>query len=187
MYSLVARKYGYSAFAVEPEPAHSAFLQRNEDTFGTVLALAFSDAPGALPLYYQKANPGATSLYSDDNYTRGKGVVPVDTFSNAVLEGRVGDPIDIRMVKIDVEGLESQVVKGMAGFLHAGFRPDIWCEVRGDRSGRNGGSFRTVCSMLADFGYRPTEYTKGTFAEVDDASLAERAVFDLLFRSTPVI
>ena len=185
MYSLVAREYGYATFVVEPEPDHNAFLQRNESTFGSVLPLAFSDAPGSLPLYYLKSNPGATSLYPHPAYMRGENVVPVETFSNAVLQGRLGDPSAIRIVKIDVEGLESRVVNGMSGFLATGARPDIWCEVRGDRSARNGGSYRRVSSTLADFGYSPTQYNEGTYTGVDETDLADRTVFDLLYRSTP--
>jgi FkbM family methyltransferase len=181
VYSLIARKHGYDAVAIEPEPAHGAFLKRNEETFGKVLELAFSDAAGALPLYYERKNPGATSLFPAPSYIQGEGVVPVQTFSAAASQGALGDPTKIRLVKIDVEGFEAKVVAGMSDFLHSGIKPDIWCEVRGDRSDRNGGSYREVRRILSAFGYVARELRDGRDVQVPEEVLANRGVFDLLF------
>jgi FkbM family methyltransferase len=185
LYTLVARRHGFATAVVEPEPRHSAFLQRNETIFGTVLPIALSDHTGSLPLYYEPANPAATSLFPCQGYTRGDGVVPVRTFSEIAARGDLGDLARISLVKIDVEGLEGEVVAGMCDALRSGWRPDIWCEVRGDRSGRNGGSYRTVREALRAFGYVARELKNGRDRAVHEDDLAQRAVFDLLFTPTP--
>jgi len=184
MYTLVARACGLNTVAIEPEPAHSAFLLRNEQTFGTVLPIALSDAAGTLPLFYEASNPGATSLVPSAGFARSSALVPVQTFSETVAQLGLAGSKTIRLVKIDVEGLEANVVKGMAAYLDSGPRPDIWCEVRGDRSGRNGGSFRDVCRELSRFGYHPSELRGGQETLFNDKELAARSVFDLLFTCT---
>jgi FkbM family methyltransferase len=181
MYALVARRHGFSTVVVEPEPRHGAFLARNAAAYGKVLALALSDRPGALPLYYQADNPGATSLVPCPSYVKSERLVPVRTFAALAAAGEFGELRAVRLVKIDVEGLEAAVVAGMCGALATGWRPDIWCEVRGDRSGRNGGSYREVRATLAAFGYRARELDHGRDLALDEAELSRRTVFDLLF------
>jgi len=181
LYALVARRQGFNTVVVEPEPRHSAFLQRNEAVFGKVLPIALSDRPGALPLYYEAANPAATSLLPCPGYVRGEGVVPVNTFSEIASRGDLGELSKIRLIKIDVEGLEGEVVSGMADALRGDWRPDIWCEVRGDRSGRNGGSYRNVREFLGAFGYVARELKDGCDISLDEDDLAQRMVFDMLF------
>jgi FkbM family methyltransferase len=181
-YALIARQHGFNTVVVEPEPRHSDFLQRNEHVFGTVLPIAFSDRAGSLPLYYEAHNhSGATSLFPSPSYVRGEGVVPVHTFSEIAARGDLGDLSKIRLIKIDVEGLEAEVVAGMVDPLRGGWRPHIWCEVRGDRSGRNGGSYRAVRDTLSAFGYVARELKDGRDVALDEQELANRMVFDLLF------
>jgi FkbM family methyltransferase len=181
VYALVARYHGFNTVVVEPEPRHSAFLQRNEEVFGTVLPIALSDKAGALPLYYEATNPAATSLFPCPSYVRSEGVVPVHTFSEIAARGDLGELSKVRLIKIDVEGLEAELVAGMEEALNSGWRPDIWCEVRGDRSGRNGGSYRKVRESLCTFGYVARELKDGTDIALDEEDLAQRTVFDLLF------
>ena len=181
LYALVARRAGFDTIVVEPEPRHSAFLERNAHVFGQVLPMAFSDCAGALPLYYEADNPGATSLFPSPSYIRGEGTVPVRTFSEVAAGGDIGDLSKIRLVKIDVEGFETQVVAGMGDALRSGWRPHIWCEVRGDGSGRNGGSYRKVREDLAGFGYVAHELKDGCDVALNEIDLARRSVFDLLF------
>lgn len=181
-YALVARRHGFNTVVVEPEPRHSAFLKRNEHVFGTVLPIAFSDRAGALPLYYEPHNhSGATSLFPCPSYVRSDGVVPVHTLSEIAARGDLGEVSKIRLIKIDVEGLEAEVVAGMVDALRSGWRPHLWCEVRGDRSGRNGGSYRKVRETLSAFGYAARELKDGRDLALDENELAQRSVFDLLF------
>lgn len=181
MYSLVAREARLQTYLVEPEPRHAKFLARNEELFGHVIVAALSDQPGALPLYYDPNNPGATSLMAGSHSVRQAGTVPVMTFSDLVADGALGDAGRIRLVKVDVEGFEEKTIGGMTAFLEQGHRPDIWCEVRGDLSTRNGGSYRAVRSLLAPFGYTALDGMSETPRILDEAELPRRGVFDLLF------
>ncbi len=181
LYSYIARLHGYATYMVEPEPMHAAFLERNAATLGRLISAALSDRNGALPLYYQDGNSGATSLVPAKGYKQGSGCVCVRTFSGLAADGAFGDPRRISLVKIDVEGEESATVAGMREFLDAGHRPAIWCEVRGDASGRAGGSYRTVVEILEAYDYAPVEYLAGEARAVELPALAARTVFDLLF------
>lgn len=181
MYTLLARHAGMSTVAVEPEPQHAGFMQRNAAVFGTVLPVAFSDQAGDLPLYYHHANPGATSLLPLSSYERGAKSVPVRTFSEAAAAGDLGDPAAITLVKVDVEGFEAEVVAGMSEYLASGHRPHIWCEVRGDRAGRAPGSHRRVMELLMAGGYRTFDPQSDFLPIADSAHVADRKVFDLLF------
>jgi FkbM family methyltransferase len=183
VYALIARLNGFKTFLVEPEPTHARFLTANAATLGRVLTMALSDQPGQMPLYYQEANSGATSLVPSKGFKKGSGVVPVRTFSSLVDDGTFDDPAAISLIKVDVEGAESQTIAGMRDFLSGGHRPAIWCEVRGDRSGRAPGTYREVAALLKPFGYEPMEYLGGTRKDVDFPALASRSVFDLLFEA----
>jgi FkbM family methyltransferase len=181
MYALVARHYGFNTIAVEPEPRHAAFLERNAAVYGKVLSVALSDEPGALPLYFDAANPGATSLFADPSYAKSENVVPVRTFTDLAAQGEFGDTKLLRLIKIDVEGFETNVIAGMEGLFASGVRPHVWCEVRGDLSPRNGGSFRHVCRILSSYGYQFSELRNGRSSTPELQGFAERGYFDLLF------
>jgi FkbM family methyltransferase len=184
-YSLLAREAGLRAICFEPEPQFVDYLSRNRGIFGDVFGIALSNEEGALPLYHYPGNWGASSLVPVPGCTRAAATVPVKTFSSAAAEGHLGDPDRISLVKIDVEGAEAATVAGMTKFLSSGHRPDIWCEVRGNRTDRAQGSFARVRSLLKPFGYSALDVTEETAGKAApaDAVLRSRGVFDLLFRA----
>jgi hypothetical protein len=112
-------------------------------------------------------------------------VVAVSTFSNFALDGRLGDPSEIDLVKIDVEGAEEGMVRGMLDFLSKGHRPDIWCEVRGQSAKRSPGSYAAVRSMLDPLGYTMFDAPERGDPQPcpDESIFASRSVFDALFRA----
>ena len=184
-YSLLAREAGLNVIAFEPEPSFAEFLQRNENVFGKVFAVALADKNETLPLYVLPGNSGASSLVPHQGCELSDAIVPVSTFSDFALDGRLGDPSQIDLVKIDVEGAEEATVRGMTAFLAAGHRPDIWCEVRGNRAQRAHGSAAAVREMLEPFGYAmldaPEHGEPGPCPS--DEVLLSRRVFDALFRA----
>jgi len=188
-YSLLAREAGLEAICFEPEPQFADYLQRNSAVFGQVFPVALSDRGGSLPLYYSRGNSGATSLVPKKWSTRSAATVPVRTFSSLALDGELGDPTKIALVKIDVEGAEAATVQGMMEFLSAGHRPDIWCEVRGNSASRAQGSFALVRSCLQEFGYSTFDApdTAAPRPTPGDEVLASRRVFDLLFRAESAV
>lgn len=181
MYALIARSAGFDTFVVEPEPSHADFLRRNEDVFGKVHAIGLSDNRGSLPLFYEAGNTGATSFVKTAMSQELGDGVPVEVFAEVAAKGGFGLESEISLLKIDVEGHEVEMVNGLRAFLAKGHRPVIWCEVRGDRSGRRGGSFRPVIAALSEFGYIILDPERWTETSADDPDLADRQVFDLLF------
>lgn len=187
IYCLLAGELGFETVAVEAEPVHSAFLERHGDLFGTVCAVAAGDVAGAADFFVALENPGASSLVFEKN----------DVASSSIYEERVQvsvkrldelfntlphDPSAIELLKIDVEGHEESVVRGLSGFFDAGHRPAIWCEVRGPQSGRAPSSHREVAEFLATYGYRPYRFDKTPRPFDADSDVPQ--VFDLLF-TTP--
>lgn len=184
-YSLLAREAGLKVFAFEPEPSFARFLERNESVFGRVFAVALADKNESLPLYVVPGNSGASSLVPQPGCVLLDATVPVSTFSDYGLDGRLGDPSRIDLVKIDVEGAEEAAVRGMTAFLAEGYRPDIWCEVRGYAAHRSSGSAVAVRNLLEPFGYAmfdAPEHGEPTPFPSDEI-LASRQVFDALFRA----
>jgi FkbM family methyltransferase len=184
-YSLLAREAGLNAVAFEPEPSFAQFLQRNESVFGHAFAVALADKDDRLPLYILPGNSGASSLVPQPDCELLDSTVSVRTFSEFALDGRLGDPSHIDLVKIDVEGAEEATVRGMKPFLAAGHRPDIWCEVRGNRARRARGSATAVREMLEPLGYTmfdaPEHGEPGPFPS--EEVFSSRSVFDALFRA----
>ena len=187
IYGYLAKKEtGCETCLFEPEPAHLAFLRRNGHVFDRVSGVALSDRSGEQDLFV-----------GDERHLTGSSLVMSDRgwdacdYSHAVrvecrrLDEIMGDAewIDrIRLAKIDVEGAEEAVVRGMEGLL-ARNRFDIWCEVRGEQSDRNPGSYARVCGYLEARGYRPYTYDGYCLREFTQQDV--RRVFDLLFLQRP--
>ena len=183
-YSLIAQEAGLKSICFEPEPQLADYLERNRLIFGQIFPVALSDRCGDLPLYYFPRNAGATSLVPRKWTKRASATVPVKSFSQLALGGELGDPAKISLVKIDVEGAEAATVRGMIEFLSAGYRPDIWCEVRGNKTVRSQRSYALVRDALQEFGYLTLDApeTDAPGPAPADEILDMRADFDLLFR-----
>jgi len=94
--------------AVEPEPRNAAKLRGNvaANGFGnvTVLEKAASDTPGTLSLHI--ADLGENHSVADLGY--GRGTVSVEAVR---LDDAITGPV--RLIKVDVEGYEAQVLAGL--------------------------------------------------------------------------
>ena len=107
---------------------------------------------------------------------------PVRTFAEIAASGVFGSLDDVQLIKIDVEGAEVEAIEGMSDvFANRNFRPDIWCEVRGDTAGRAPGSYRKVRELLARHGYIAHDLKNGCDQPLDEHDLSTRVVYDLLF------
>ena len=188
IYSLLAKRLGFTTYLFEPEPGHYAFLKRNDYIFGNVSNNALSDFSGEADFYISKAvDPGASSLVggpvdqSDSIYERSE-KVSVEKFDDFV-EKSIIDKSNIRLIKIDVEGNEFNTLNGMVNYL-TDFKPFIWCEVRGAKSGRAKNSYKKVRNLLNKFGYNPYRFVKNQFVYLDEDIQTMPQVFDLLFINT---
>ncbi|MBI3446804.1 MAG: FkbM family methyltransferase [Magnetospirillum sp.] len=128
-------------YAFEPDPQVFACLERNIVVNGLSdkvmpFALALGDHEGTARLVHKECgNSGATQFAAGPGTTR---LQRLDT----VLAGI--DRLDV--VKIDVEGMEREVIEGSSGLLSR-FQPDLYVEVLDDD--RLGGIER----ILEPFGY----------------------------------
>jgi FkbM family methyltransferase len=115
--------------AFEPNPSLWPALERN-------IALnpgrriechrvGLSDVAADLPLYnIDNGNLGLATFSSDDQYDKPLQAVTMARVEKA--DDLLGD-IEVRAVKIDVQGFEPQVLRGMSGIL-ARCRPVVWAE-----------------------------------------------------------
>ncbi len=102
--------------AFEPEPRNFALLQRNVvlNSFSHVAChqMAIGARSSAATLHLSGANLGAHSLM--DKQDLGDGItVPLKTLVDALAN----ESRPLRMIKIDIQGLEMDVLKGMEGRL----------------------------------------------------------------------
>jgi FkbM family methyltransferase len=160
-YSLLARAVNPSiaVTSIEPNPRHAAVL---EETFARngadirIVHAALADEAGTVELSLR----GGLSSIQSDRWEPGSATVPVHamTFDKLVVE-----PPDL--VKIDVEGAELRVLRGMASTLSQR-STTIFCEVAPANLG-------AVVELLAGHGYEVVELPGQRLIERGDSSKAE--------------
>ena len=128
---VAARRVGPTgeAYAFEPLPANVEQIQANTaanklDNL-TIIPSAVGDQEGTATLYIDAHPGGATLSIDDSSGVGGQMGVEVVRIDDLVVTGRCRPP---DVVKIDVEGLEPAVLRGMASTL-AEHRPVVICEV----------------------------------------------------------
>ena len=182
-YSYLTKKFcKCEVFVFEPEPNHNEYLNRNNHLFDRIFKIAISDNTGETDFYVgDDDNLGGSSLVmgargmQDSKYSH---LIKIKTqrLDNMGFEDSILDRI--KLVKIDVEGAEASVIKGMEGLL-ARYNFDIWCEVRGDNSDRNPGSYKVTIDLLNRFGYQPFIYNGKKIQKFSPKHIKQ--VFDILF------
>jgi FkbM family methyltransferase len=177
LYSLYAKSLGYRTVLFEPEPKHAQFLMRNSALFGLVYPIALSNVDGVSELHIHSTNSGGSSLFSRPMIYSRSVTVKTSSFSHAIELSQIS-PSDISFVKIDVEGAEFFTVLGMCEFLKNGWRPQIWCEVRG---GGHYGHYRHVCEFLQGFDYIPFIFDGRALKQPQFEHLESIPTFDFLF------
>lgn len=149
----------------EPNPACVAFVRRlvaaNNFRDATVVPFGLSDAPRTLDLFARREDPTDSSatvvpdLYvTQETWARTPvALLPGDDAVAALRIGRVG------VIKIDVEGAELEVIRGLQGTLRA-HRPSVICELLPSYSpGQKRWAFRqprtdAVVDTMRSLGYR---------------------------------
>ena len=113
------------AVAIEPDPRNLDVLRRNLAVNGlsekvSVIEAAASSSRGEMILHRDAKNLGAHSLEPGYVMTPGEArSVRVDTLDNLVANAGLASAA-VTFVKIDVEGHEQEVVRGMAKLLRTG-------------------------------------------------------------------
>jgi FkbM family methyltransferase len=139
-----------TVIAFEPDPEMFAALRNNVTANGKsrveLHQAALSSGEGLLTLRRSALNRGDNRLQAEPGGA-GSVKVPVTTLDR-MLEGR---PVDL--VKMDVQGWEGAVLKGMNKCLKASRPPQIHLEICPYLLARAGSSFAEVHHHLADHGY----------------------------------
>ncbi len=139
--------------AIEPDPRLRSLLERNLRVNGvarwTTLPLAVGARPGTgrlSPRRGYEGNAGAQQVVPVDVGAEGPSVT-IDTLDR--LLGGLGLPTadDVRLVKLDIEGMELEALHGARHLLEAQ-QPDIVVEAAGDAA------HAAVSSLLEHYGYR---------------------------------
>jgi FkbM family methyltransferase len=119
-------------YALEPVAGTYASLRANVALNGTALQIAAGGAETVAPLYGRATdNTGIASLRA--TVTRWSGVdprsasdVPVRTLDSVLSRS---DLSRLRAIKIDVEGYEAEVLRGLEPVFERGLRPELIVEV----------------------------------------------------------
>lgn len=137
--------------AFEPMPDVRECLRRNLELnrFSSVevVGSAVGAEPGRVTLNRVEGGSGRTSRYVDG--AAGSLEVPVTT-----LDLYFRDKPPPGLLKIDVEGMELQVLLGSRGLLASGTAPVVVFEAGTDLLAAAGTSYRVLVSLLAERGYR---------------------------------
>lgn len=148
--------------AIEPHPGNFEALQENIERNGidaTAIQAAASDTSGSLKLASGKDGPGAGTA----NVAADSGMeVDSRRIDELVDGGEIPCP---DVVKIDVEGAEMDVLKGMSRILDEAEIRSLYVEVHPEAWHRD--------SSISDFGYNPSDVPdflkeKGYSVEVFD-------------------
>jgi FkbM family methyltransferase len=145
---------GGEVHALEPVPATLRALERNRELNGftnvRTAGLALSDGEGTLQLGVEAAGHGS------GGYTSGGALETVTVRSStldAFAQATLGDS-PVRLLKIDVEGHEPEVLAGGGSFLRAPNRPDIvLVEVSETALADSGSSGAELTRSLTESGY----------------------------------
>ncbi len=179
-YTVLARRLVGAAgrvHAFEPEPTALASLRRTIEKNGwndSVVAhgLALTGAGGGRRVLHIGRDGTSSSLVAEHaaraaaRYV-GDAMVDAASLDELVAAGTI--PRDeiarLRLIKIDVEGEEANVVRGSLSTLAGLSRALAWIEVRGPRrSTRAPGTFEPVRALLAGIGYTPLRWDERTGA-----------------------
>lgn len=182
IYSILAKELGYRVLLFEPEKTCFQFLERNFKP-DEVHQIALSNKDGEAEFLISSLL-GGSSLVPAVKYK--KSTEYVDSYKVTVRSGStaikdiVGDVGAVRLIKIDVEGEEENVLEGLLDLIQA-TNPIVWCEVRGPQSDRSPNSFVRCLSRIKKIGYDCLLYNGREFTPLSEDYNAPQ-VFDVCFK-----
>lgn len=153
-YSIIAAKKSRHIYAFEPGSSNRKKLEENTrlnklDNI-TVLPYAVSDKQGDTELFIAgDNNTGMNSLEQPGNFSGHKEVVAVVSIDDWVAENNIPG---ISLIKIDVEGSEMKVLKGMQAVIEEQ-KPVFFMEVIGQLLMQSGHSVNDIYNFLFSRGY----------------------------------
>lgn len=114
-FAIICAKLGANVLAFEPEPEEFRALQANADFYGqiTPFNLALWDSAGVLP-FFNKNSTGDSSLFDPGE---AEGVINISTIRLDSLDAVPAAPARIRLMKVEAEGGEPEVLSGCGDIL----------------------------------------------------------------------
>lgn len=155
--------------AIEPDPQNFALLKRNITLNGlgnktTLLQLGASDQPGQLPFVLNALNRGGSKIGDT-----GKGAIMVDISTvDTLVKEHKPQLEDLKLIWIDVEGHELQVLEGALNTLNS-VAPPVFMEytpASEDRNNRLRDILFDAYDHVVDFAGTPTRLTPESFAGI---------------------
>ena len=148
-----------SVHSFEPSPTTVRYLRRRVVLLSlqntVVNEFALGSAPGTATLYEYSEGLGATASLRPGSWPgyqhTTETTVEVKALDDYVDENQVSS---IRLMKIDVEGAEIDVLRGAAHLLSSAQRPVLVVEVLSDTNAAFGRSVDELLDTITDFGYR---------------------------------
>jgi FkbM family methyltransferase len=151
---LGARLVGDTGLVIsfEPNPGPGGLLRRNLQRNAIMNvefhAAGLGEKRGEMPLFVPHINTGEGSFTAPADEAGGEYVTcPVE-----VGDDMIGERTP-RLIKIDVEGFEAHVLKGLEGTL-ARAKPSVCMEMIAGHLARDGQTPEGLCAWLAGLGYR---------------------------------
>jgi FkbM family methyltransferase len=121
---------GGKVLAFEPEPVIFETLNKNitinQVAHIKTLQMALGSTQGTATIYNSKNNFGAPSLIKTDKQSGHSSNVAIRRLDDVLLEQEIAD---VRMMKVDVEGWELEVLKGCPNLLSRKDAPIICIEI----------------------------------------------------------
>ena len=146
-----------SVFAFEPEPDNYKTLKKNVDlnSLKNVICInkALSDREETLNFYVSKSfNKGTHFLvYNPIQHLKDPIKIDVIPLSNFIKENNIKC---IDFIKIDVEGAEFEVIKGMEkSLIH--FKPTLLVEINNEAQETHGKTSKSLKEYICGLGYDP--------------------------------
>jgi FkbM family methyltransferase len=180
---------GFSVLAIEPESKNFHSLRKNFLNSSNVRCfnVAIGNSEG-------KASLAVSPFHRGDHYLSSNNPIPdapnsslvaVHTFDTFLRLNGVR-ACDVSFVKIDVQGGETNVIKGMSAFLRGNLKVALYIEVSNPSLSRSGTSVEELMNSLFDLGFCRTEtldHSGNLIALSRESILGSKKSFDLLVRS----
>jgi FkbM family methyltransferase len=154
---LAAKAVGHTGkvYAFEPAPKARDALRRNlalnHIQNVTTVALALSDSPGRRALFLDARNNSGASSFNRSPHSGEAMEVELDTYDRFASQNTLSIPA---LIKLDVEGAEVQVLRGMQALLSRTDRPPVVLEVSEWSLKQMGSSKDELFALMLGHGYK---------------------------------
>ena len=158
-------------YSFEPVPEYAAMLEASVQSARVTNVIveqqAVGDRQGTVPIKVSgRANIGWNTIvpgFMGESPDARTYEVPLTTLASYFKER---DIVDVRLLKIDVEGAELLVLRGLIPWLAEGRRPRIVTEICPQACAMLGSSTAEIFALMAGCGYRGSVFSRRGFRKV---------------------